>query len=252
MKYKEFGNNNKPSMVLLHGGGLSYWSLNNIVRNLEKSFYVITPVIDGHGEDGETEFSSIEDSAQKLLHYIDEKLNGKVFAIAGLSLGAQIVVEILSQRKNIADYAVIESALVIPTKSINFLIKPLYNIFYGLIKQKWFSRLQAKSLFVPKNEFGRYYNDSLMISRQSLINIAQSNGNYVIKDTLKNTQAKVLIIVGSKEINFMRKSAKILHDKLIDSQLYIANGMQHGEISLIYYDKYLALIKSFMKIKPSY
>jgi pimeloyl-ACP methyl ester carboxylesterase len=27
MKYKEFGNKKSPTIILLHGGGLSWWSL---------------------------------------------------------------------------------------------------------------------------------------------------------------------------------------------------------------------------------
>lgn len=37
--------------------------------------------------------------------------------MGGLSLGGQILLEILSQRKDICKYAIVESVLVIPSKS---------------------------------------------------------------------------------------------------------------------------------------
>ena len=105
--------------------------------------------------------------------------------------------------------------------------------------------MQAKSLFVPDHMFEQYYHDSQKISEQSLINITLSNGNYRIKDTLKFTKVKVFIIVGSKELKIMIKSANKLHTTIVNSQLYVASGMRHGEISMVHYQKYLSLIKEF-------
>lgn len=248
MIFKETSNKDCPTIILLHGGGLSNWSLQKIVNQLQTDFHVVIPIIDGHGEDGEEEFISILDSANKLINYIDTECNGKVFAIGGLSIGAQIVTEILSQRENIADNAIIESALVYPIKGITAATIPAYKLCYGLLKKRWFSRMQAKSLCVSPDMFEIYYKDSLKISKQSLINITLSNGNYELKHSISNTKAKVLIIVGEKEISIMKKSAQRLHDEIRGSELYIAPKMKHGEISLMYPQKYVELIKLlFMK-----
>lgn len=247
MLFKEFGKKDMPVIILLHGGGLSYWSLNNIVENLIDNYYVVTPIIDGHGDDGENIFISIEESANKLIQYIDEECNGQVFAIGGLSIGAQIAVEILSKRENIAKYAFIESALVYPIKGVSALTVPAYKLSYGLVKKRWFAKMQAKTLFVPDNMFERYFEDSCKISKQSLINISLSNGKYKLKDSIKNTKAKVLIIVGEKELKIMKKSAKMLEEYIPDSELYMVKNMGHGEISLVDYEQYLNVVKMFIE-----
>jgi pimeloyl-ACP methyl ester carboxylesterase len=245
MIFTETNNKDFPTIILLHGGGLSHWSLQNVVNELQSYFHVVTPIIDGHGVAGEETFISISDSATKLISYIDTQCNGKVFAIGGLSIGAQIVTEVLSQRENIAEYAIIESALVYPIKDTIEMTIPVYKLCYGLLKKRWFSKIQAKTLCVSPDMFERYYEDSMKISRQSLINITLSNGNYDLKSSISNTKSKVLIIVGEKEISIMKKSAKRLHDTIRGSQLYIAPKMKHGEISLNYPEKYIELIKSF-------
>ena len=245
MIFKETDNKDLPTIILLHGGGLSNWSFQNIVKQLQSDFHVVTPIIDGHGEDGEEEFISISDSAMKLISYIDTQCNGKVFAIGGLSIGAQIVTEVLSHREDIAEYAIIESALVYPIKGTAEMTVPVYKLCYGLLKKRWFSKMQAKALCVSPDMFERYYQDSIKISRQSLINITLSNGNYDLKSSISNTKSKVLIIVGEKEIRIMKKSAQRLHDAIGGSELYIAPKMKHGEISLRYPQKYIELMKSF-------
>lgn len=165
--------------------------------------------------------------------------------MAGLSIGAQIITEVLSQKSDITDYAIIESALVYPIKGINAMTVPVYQLFYGLVQKRWFAKIQAKSLFVPNDLFDMYYKDSIKMSKQSLINMTISNGNYKMKDSISKTTARVLIIVGSKEIGIMKKSAKLLHNTIMNSELYISNAMKHGEISLVYPEKYVELIKNF-------
>lgn len=245
MIFKETPNKQLPTIILLHGGGLSFWSLQKIVEQLQFEFHIVTPIIDGHGEDGDEEFINIQDSAGKLIDYIDTNCNGKVFAICGLSIGAQITIEVLSQRVDIAQYAILESALVYPIKGTTFMTVPTYKLFYGLVKRRWFSKLQAKSLCVPADMFEQYYEDSLKISKQSLINITLSNGNYNLKSSITKTKSKVLIIVGENEIKMMRKSAQRLHQAIKGSELYLASAMKHGEMSLVYPEKYVELIKLF-------
>lgn len=246
MIFKTFGDKINPTMILLHGGGLSWWSLNEVINDLIMNYHVIAPIIDGHGEDGETTFISIQDSAQKLIAYIDQHETGKIHMLAGLSIGAQIVTEVLSQRSDIAEHAIIESALVYPIKGTTALTVPTFKLFYGLVKKRWFSKIQSKALFVPENLFEQYYQDSLKISKQSLINITLSNGNYKVREEIRETKSKVMIIVGGKEIGIMKKSAKTLHEMISGSQLVTMKDMGHGEISLVHKNEYLKLILSFI------
>lgn len=239
MLFRETGDSSLPAIVLLHGGGLSDWSWDGVTERLRQRYRCITPVIDGHGDDGRTTFVSIEDSASKLLAYLDENLDGKIFAIGGLSLGAQIAVEALAARGDIAQYALIESASVCPMKTVAALAGPLCSLSYPLIGQRWFSRAQARALHVPEDRFDRYYQDSRNMSRETLVNIMRSNATYGLKDMLPLVRAKTLVLVGSKEIRTMRRSAQMLSDRIEGSRLMVAEGMDHGEMSLVYPERYV-------------
>ena len=242
MIFKEYGSNHLPVIILLHGGGLSDWSLKDIVEDLKESYHVITPIIDGHGDASQENFISIEDSSKKLLDYIDNKFNGKVFALGGLSIGAQIVIETLSNRLNIAENIIIESGLIYPIKVTKILIAPMISMSYGLIKYRWFAKLQSKSLFISDELFEQYYTDSVKMTKDSLINMILSNGTYKLKKNEINTSAKVLIIVGEKEPAIMKKSAIELNNRIANSKLYVIPKMGHGEIELNYPKIYIELI----------
>ena len=251
MIFKEFGDKNMPVIMLLHGGGLSWWSWKPQIEALQNNYRIITPIIDGHGDAYYTTFVSIQQSAERISEYITENCNGKVFALCGLSIGAQIVVELLSRDCDIAENAVIESALVYPSKITALFTIPMYHSFYGLIKKRWFARQQAKALKVSEELFENYYNDSMKMTKETLINMAKSNLNYSMPQTLSNTKAKTLIIVGEKELPMMKKSATLLHNTIDNSILKVIEKSEHGETSLLCPNKYLDLMSNSFGILTS-
>ena len=164
MKYREYGFGKKNSIILLHGGGLSWWNYKEVAEILQNKYHVILPILDGHA-DSDNPFSSIEDNAEKIIKFIDEYLGGKVLFIGGLSLGAQILLEMLSQRRDICKFAIVESAVVIPSKLTNALIGTALNLSYGLIKYERFARKQFDALHIKDELFDDYYRDSCAISK---------------------------------------------------------------------------------------
>ena len=179
----EFGKQNQDTVLLLHGGGLSWWNYREAAKLLEKDYHVILPVLDGHA-DSDAPFTTIEDNAARLICYIDTHFGGQVLAIGGLSLGGQIAVEMLSQRPDICQYALLESALVKPMKLTAGLIGPTFGMSYGLISQKWFAKLQADYLGIPKTLFDDYYRDTCAISKTDMIAFLKANSLYTIKPSL--------------------------------------------------------------------
>lgn len=71
-----------------------------------------------------------------------------MLAIAGLSLGGQILVEMLAQKPDICQYALMESTLVIPMRWTHRLIAPMICMSYGLIRKRWFAKLQFRQLHI--------------------------------------------------------------------------------------------------------
>ena len=246
MNYKEYGKENRDIIILLHGGGLSCWNYREEAEMLQNKFHVIIPILDGHtGSDNG--FTTIEDNAKEIISFIDEKFNGSVLLIGGLSLGGQILLEILSQRGNICKYAIVESALVIPSKLTYAMIKPAFGSCYGLIKYKWFSKLQFKSLRIKPDLFDEYYKDTCAITKSDMISFMQENSVYSLKEGIRDCEARVWIFVGEKENNPMKKSAKIIHEKLQDSFIQVLPNMYHGEFSINHADNYVRKLLEIVK-----
>ena len=245
MIVKEYGKSNKDIIILLHGGGLSWWNYEEVSEILKSNYHVILPILDGHSG-SDRDFTSIENNANEIIEYIDNNYNGNVKLIGGLSLGAQILLDILLKRDNICEYAIIESALVFPMKMTNRLIESSINMSYGLINKKWFSKLQFKSLKIKKELFDKYYIDSSNITKNNMISFLKANSNYHLKN-IKTNKSKSIVIVGSKERPIMIKSAKRIHDELINSELEILSGYYHGDLSINHPNEYAEKVKKLIK-----
>ena len=244
MTVKEYGQQNQDVILLLHGGGLSWWNYRAVAQKLAEQYHVVLPVLDGHG-DSNAPFTTMEDSALRLISYIDAHFGGRVLAIGGLSLGGQVAVEMLSQRNDICQYALLESALVKPMKLTHALIAPTFGMSYGLIRQKWFAKLQADYLGIPKMLFDDYYRDTCKISKRDMIAFLKANSIYTIKPSLSETAAKVKIVAGSREQKSIRDSAKLLHQAIPGSSLEILPGLRHGDFSINHPEQYVQMLKEW-------
>jgi len=237
MKFVEYGKENSHVIILLHGGGLSWWNYKQVAEILADRLHIVIPILNGHSG-SDAPFTSIEDNANDIISYIDENFGGHVLLIGGLSLGGQVLVEILSQRDDICKYAIIESALVMPMRLTAALIEPVYNICYPLIRKRWFAKLQFKALHMKPELFEDYYADTANISKKDMIAFLKANSHYCIKDTLVNCKAKAFIVIGSKERAFMKRSAKLIADALPTSTMELVQNFYHGDLSINHSEEY--------------
>lgn len=246
MIFKEYGDRDKPIIIFIHGGGLSDWMWKEQVAFFQNDYHTVTPVLDGHGEEAEVLYQSISKSAGQVVEYIHEYCGGKVFALCGLSVGAQITVEILSLCKNITQKAVIESALVFPSKSVERMVKPSVDLSWFLVKKRWFAKLQAKQLYLPDSMFEDYFRDSVKMKKESMIHLMQDNQRYTIPANLKQTTAESLVLCGEKEYSSMKKSAELLKQTIPNGRLEIIPDCGHG-VSIQRTKEYCNLLQGFFQ-----
>ena len=246
MKYIEFGSENSQTVILLHGGGLSWWNYREEAEILKSQFHIIIPFLDGHAG-SDKHFSTIESNADDIISFINRNWNGSVLMICGLSLGGQILLEMLSRQKNICQYALVESAMAFPSKITHALIRPSLECSYPLIKKRWFARLQFRQLRIKENCFDDYYRDTCIIGKDDMIAFLKANTSYQIKDSIKNCGADVHICYGEKETIGIKKSAGMINRTIPASSLVELPGMYHGDFSVNHAELYAKTVKSICK-----
>lgn len=224
---EEYGEKGLPTVLFLHGGGVSGWMWEKQVEFLGE-FHCLVPDLPGQGKSNRWGSFSIKESVQLVAQLIQKKAQGGKAHIVGHSLGAQILVQLLGDYPHVVESAFIQSALVRPIRGLNLFLQPTIKLTFPLTRKKWFAKLQAKSMHVPEEYFSHYFKDSVTITSEILGDILRENGEFEIPQEIGTSSVPVLILVGEKERGMMLKSAKDLVEALPNAQGYLVKGVGHS------------------------
>lgn len=210
LHYQEYGDKSATFLMLfLHGGGVSGWMWDKQVQYFTH-YHCIVPDLPKHGRSNDEMKFSIQGSTEELIKLIEEKAGGKKVVLIGFSLGSQVIIQILSLKPNIIDFAIINSALVRPISYAKNLIQPTVRLSFPFIQNRWFSKLQAKTLYVSADYFEKYYEESRQIKPDTLVRVLKENMSFKVPQDFRKANGKILVTVGEKEKTIMKKSAKDL------------------------------------------
>ncbi|UOE96308.1 alpha/beta hydrolase [Alkalihalobacillus sp. LMS39] len=207
--YKEYGSNTDPLLVFLHGGGVSGWMWDKQVSYFSSRYHCLVPDLPEQGKSEKTALFTIQDSAKQVLTLINEKRNGRPVIVVGFSLGAQVLISMLSIKQNNIDHAIINSALVRPIPFAKIMLRSMMFTF-PLVKLKSFAKLQAKSMYIHQDLFDVYFQESKRVKKETFIRIMEENMAFTIPATFSEAQANILVTVGEKERSIMKKSLQDL------------------------------------------
>lgn len=256
MKFHEFGNKSNPHIMLIHGGGNAWWNYLRQARALSENYHVILPNLDGHGEEYHTAYISTENSADKIIQYIQENCGGSLFALGGVSLGGQIVIDILSKCPAITKKAVIDGSICYPQPVMANICIGCIRIFGWLLFSKAACRYQISMMnkyFPAKMRYTEemaelYMKDMPRTGRNTLYTIYRTYMmRYRLKESIRDTTTEVVYWYGSKEMKCVKKSAQLFKEMVPSCKIYEAEGYDHGYLSIYLPDEWLQIAGEFFK-----
>ena len=93
MQFTTIGNKNAPAVLLIHGMLSCGEDPLIFGRYLAAEYYVISPTLDGHGNDG-SELDSAQDEAAKITAYLKENGITTLSLLQGSSMGAEVALAV--------------------------------------------------------------------------------------------------------------------------------------------------------------
>lgn len=211
-------------MVFITGAGIGPFMWTHQIDFFE-GYKKIIFNLPGHGDNSDVDFTTIEDVANELRQIIlKESFDGKAIII-GHSIGAQILMWMMKNMREIVYKGVVISGLNKPMKGIGWMIKPAIYCSMPLIKFKRFARLQSKELSLPDSMFEQYFKDSLLLSPATLTNILKENMTFEFGGSCGS---EGIVIVGDAEKNIMKQSANITAKVLGNKGYYNVESAAHG------------------------
>lgn len=253
MIFNTYGSIDNPHIMLIHGAGYGWWNFVNYIDILSKSYYIILPTLDGHSEDFNTSYISTEHCAAQIIHYIEKTSCKKLHLLYGLSLGGQIVLELISLKSDIADKAVIDGSICYPQSTLAKISKFVVKYFYNLMFSKTACKIQ---MFILKFSKKRTFTDIQkqmyikfipVLKKETLYSIYNTYmASYQLKPEIKNSKTDVIYMYGSKEMKCVKLSAEKLKKFLPSLKIIENKGLNHGELVLYYPDKFLTVLNNFL------
>jgi pimeloyl-ACP methyl ester carboxylesterase len=216
----------RPTIVFLHGGGMSGWVWKNQAEHF-RDYHCLVPDLPGHGRSNEP-LISLSDCARKVAELIERDGHDRV-TIVGHSLGAKVAVELLNMRPDMADYAVIASALYQPTTMMLWLHRPwVYKLTVGLIKYERILDWQARLLqFKEASDRQNFVNDMQRLTAADLEKIYDLAYDSKLPSGLASVKTSVLAMAGAKEPNAMRRSVTDLANAIPHAKGVLVRAANH-------------------------
>jgi pimeloyl-ACP methyl ester carboxylesterase len=227
--FKETGRNNDETLVFLHGIGIAGWMWEKQVESFD-DYHCIVVDLPGHGKSFEAESLTVKDASKMIINIIHDNALGKKAHLVGISMGAQVVIQILSTAPEVVDHAFISGTLVRtipPTESFLKLLNHLIEIYTPVKNNPLYINSYMRSYNIPKNLFNKFKESTYIIRKDSLDKIIRENMLFKMPNGLENVDVPVLIMTGEKDYRIVNESAKKLVNILPNSKRAYALKVGH-------------------------
>jgi pimeloyl-ACP methyl ester carboxylesterase len=230
MYFEERGNKDAPTIVFIHGGGVSGWMWQKQWEAFG-DYHVLVPDLPDHGKSTGEGQISIEDGADRIATLIMEHANGGKAHVVGHSLGGKIIVQLLATHPELVCRAVVASALFRPIPLLSITMNmPSYKLAVWMMKSRRILDMQAAQFNFP-NDFYRehFIADTSLQTANTLDRIyTQLNRHLVLPSGLEKAITPTLVIAGEKEPKAMRLSVSDVAGALPGAKACLIRGAIHN------------------------
>lgn len=224
--YSESGPKTAPTIVFLHGGGVSGWMWTPQVQVLSSEYHCLVPDLPEHGGSRDMQPFTMVNAADGVAELIRCRAHSGQAHVVGLSLGAQVLVQLLSGNSRLVDHAVVSSALLRPVPGMS-LAPPLVRLFDPMKNFHFMIRANMKATHVPTKYFQQFREDTRRQTPSSLRHLLDANASFRLPETLTGVTSPVLVVVGEKEYKVMKESAADLVRVIPNARGYLAQNLPH-------------------------
>jgi pimeloyl-ACP methyl ester carboxylesterase len=227
---KETGSENAETIILLHGGAMAGWMWDEQIDSF-KDYHCIVPDLPEHGLSTSIKPFTIKRAAELVIDIIKKRgKNGKAHMV-GISLGAQIIVQILNTSPEVVDHAFISGTLTrrIPqTETMLKILDYTFQVYEPVKDSDFFIKANMRTYNMPKNLFEKFKESTHLIKASALSRILQENMLFKLPEGLEKVESPVLIMTGEKDYKIVKESATDIINSLPRSKGYMAPKLGHA------------------------
>lgn len=226
---KESGKENPETIIFLHGGGMAGWIWDEQVKAFP-DYHCLIPDLPEHGQSAEVKPFSIEGAAEMVVDLIRTRAHNGKAHLVGLSLGAQIIIQILATHSEAVDHALISGTLIRGIPHEDVLLKLLdytFKVYEPVKDTDFFIKANMRTYNISKSYFHKFKEATLQIKADSLHRILHENMFFKLPSGLEKAKVPVLVMMGEKDYKVIKESARDLVKVLPNSSANIIPKVGH-------------------------
>lgn len=226
---KETGKENLQTIIFLHEINMAGWMWEGQVTALN-DYHCLIPDLPEHGRSNEIYPFTINKSAELIIDLIKNKANKGKAHLVGISLGAQIILQILNKAPEVADHVLISGAPVNftkPTEDFLKLFNYLMKVYIPVKNDNLIIGSYIRSYGIPKNLIKKFKESIHIINEESAERIIREHLLFPMPLNLEKIEVPVLVMAGEKDYKFIKESTRRLINTLPNSKSYLAPKVGH-------------------------
>lgn len=228
MLFTEFGQKEKPPVLLLHGMMQDWHTEYEMLKDLEEHYLLIIPAQDGFYE-GSGDFTSFADQARQIEEYVQANYGGRVIGAYGCSQGGLMLTELLTRNKIDLGTVIMDGCYVAHQGKISgWVTYKMFCKFKNTGKFPTLIMVMMKLMGLKKEDLGMMNSLYMKASDETVKRNFMENYTYRTRPEIANSETMVHLWCGSKE-PYAIKSHKELKKYLKKYKEEIMDGLGHGE-----------------------
>jgi pimeloyl-ACP methyl ester carboxylesterase len=224
---RESGPAEAPAIVFLHGGNMSGWSWEPVVERMQ-GYRCLVPDLTGFGKSSQQGPFEMDRAAGAVAEVIRSRVSRGRAHVVGLSLGAQVGVQLLATEPKLVDRAVLCGTVINTMPAVRvtgFLLGALSrNALYRWIIKRYRS---AHLAGIPLANIDDYREDVRLITGGQLAHIVVASAGFTLPEGLDKSDSPALFVTGAEEMPAARRWAAALARQMPNAVDRVAIGMVH-------------------------
>ncbi len=249
MVFHTFGDSANKSIVLVHGM-LTPWQIwEGAVEVFSKDYFVIVPELDAHTEEEKSTFVSIEKEAETIAEYILNNRDGKIFMLAGLSMGGRISATVAKDKRISIENLVLDGAPLLPLPKLAVAaMKKSYISIIGKSKKRDKNTIEnCKRNFLPEKYLESFFKVADNMEEDSIGIILESVFEK-FDFTEYDEKMRILCMHGTKRNESLsKKGAYKLKELNPQTQINCYDGYAHAQLLCYEDEKWIKEVKKWLK-----
>lgn len=210
LKIFEYGTVGQPTILFLHGLGVSSWMWQDQIEALQDRYHLLAIDLPGNGESYREGWVSFADTAVTIAHIIRDRATSGQAHVVGLSLGGYTALTLLANHPELVLSALVSGVTIRPfPQTLAYKLMP--KLMSRIMGWSLTINLMSRVMQLPPEAKPLYRRDSKNLTPQTILRIYDEVLNFTLPAQLSERRPRLLAVAGEKEAKLVLESLPDFH-----------------------------------------